>query len=346
MVKYHGGLAKQGELDFSSNINPLAPPGFVIKLIKGCEYSMYPDYTYANLRRTVAAFNGVSDEEVTPVNGASEGLYASLMVARLLGMRRCLIVSPNYGDLEFEEYCRLIGLRVNHHLMPHSDSSYMLGDVKAEGSDVVLLSNPSNPTGILHSRGELIDVINNAGLVIVDEAYINLSVNPSMSLMGSGYGNLIVVRSLTKEIGLPGLRIGYVYTPNAQVMRLMRTVLPSWNVNSCADEVARGVYGRYSSEYVSFLEESRREVARLRDYLVNGLIELGFRVYESAVNFILVEAPIEANRLYEALLNKGIVVRVPKGFVGLGGKHVRIAVRGINDEERLIEEIKRILNGV
>ena len=346
MVKYHGGLAKRGELDFSSNINPLAPPGFVTGLIKECGYSTYPDYTYADLRSVVATFNGVSDDEVTPVNGASEGLYASLMVAKLLGMRGCLIVSPNYGDLEFEEYCRLIGLKVTHHLMSHSDSSYVLGDVKAKKDDVVLLSNPSNPTGTLHSRGELTSVINNAGLVIVDEAYINLSVNPSVSLMGSGYSNLIVVRSLTKEIGLPGLRIGYVYTPNAQVMELMQTVLPSWNINSCADEVTRGVYGKYSSEYASFLEESRREVSRLRGYLVNGLAELGFRVYESAVNFILAEAPIEANRLYEVLLNKGIVVRVPKGFVGLGSKHVRIAVRGINDEVRLIEEVKGILNGV
>ncbi|WP_291767470.1 pyridoxal phosphate-dependent aminotransferase [Caldivirga sp. UBA161] len=344
-MKYHGGLTKRGELDFSSNINPLAPPGFVTRLIKECEYSTYPDYTYADLRSAIAAFNGVGDGEVTPVNGASEGLYASLMVARLLGMRRCLIVSPNYGDLEFEEYCRLIGLRVTHHLMPHGDSSYVLGDVKAQRDDVVLLSNPSNPTGALHGRGELINVINDAGLVIIDEAYINLSVNPSMSLMGSGYSNLIVVRSLTKEIGLPGLRIGYVYTPNAQVMELMRTVLPSWNVNSCADKVARGVYGEYSGEYVSFLEESRREVSRFRSFLVNGLIELGFKVYESTVNFVLAEAPIESSKLYESLLNKGIVVRIPKGFMGLGGKHVRIAVRGINDEERLIEEVKRILNG-
>jgi len=344
-VKYHGGLAKRGELDFSSNINPLAPPGFITGLIKECEYSTYPDYTYADLRGAVARFNGVSEDEVTPVNGASEGLYASLMVARLLGKRRCLIISPNYGDLEFEEYCRLIGLKVNHHIMPHSDSSYLLGDVKAQDDDVILLSNPSNPTGTLHSRGELINLVNDAGLVIVDEAYINLSVDPSMSLIGSRYSNLIVVRSLTKEIGLPGLRIGYVYTPNTQVMGLMRAVLPSWNVNSCADKVAREVYGKYSGEYSSFLEESRMAVSRLRGILVNGLVELGFRVYESAVNFVLAEAPIEASKLYEALLNKGIVVRMPKGFVGLGGKHVRIAVRGVNDEERLIEEIKRILNG-
>ncbi len=345
MVKYHGGLVKRGEVDFSSNINPLAPPSFITGLIKECDYSTYPDYTYTDLRNLIASFNGVSADEVTPVNGASEGLYASLMAAKLLGMERCLIISPNYGDLEFEEYCRLIGLKVNHHLMPHDDSSYVLGIVEAQRSDVVLLSNPSNPTGALHSREELANVINDAGLVIVDEAYINLSSNPSMSLMGGKYSNLIVVRSLTKEIGLPGLRVGYVYTPNTQVMELMRAILPSWNVNSCADEVVRGIYGKYSSEYTSFLEESRREVSRLRSFLVNGLTELGFRVYESAANFILVEAPIDAGILYKALLNRGIVVRLPEGFVGLGGKHVRIAVRGINDEERLIEEVRRILNG-
>ncbi|MFP3239381.1 MAG: aminotransferase class I/II-fold pyridoxal phosphate-dependent enzyme [Caldivirga sp.] len=345
-MKIHGGLAKPGILDFSSNLNPLAPPGFVIELIRGCDYSTYPDYDYAELRATIARFNGVNEDEVVPTNGASEGLYASLMVARLLGLRGCVIVSPNYGDLEFEYYCRLIGFRVTHHVMPHGESSFTLGDVKAGEGEVVLLSNPSNPTGTLHSRDELLEIADAAGLLIVDEAYINLSDDPSMSLMGSGHGKVVVVRSLTKELGLPGLRVGYLYSTNDHLVKLVRAILPSWNVNSCADEVVKGVYGKYAEAYSAFLRESRTEIPRLREFLVNGLSELGFRVYASRANFILAEAPIDAERLYGELLNRGIAIRTPRGFIGLGGRHVRIAVRGVEHEERLISEVKGILSRV
>lgn len=345
-MKIHGGLAGPGIIDFSSNINPLAPPGFIIKLIRDCDYSTYPNYAYPDLVSSIAKFNGVKDYEVVPVNGASEGLYASIMAAKLTGFSECIIVSPNYGDLEFEEYCRLIGFKVKHHLMPHDESSYILGDIKASRDDVVMLSNPNNPTGSLYSRVELLDIANEAGLLIVDEAYINLSDDPSMSLMGSGHSNVVVVRSLTKELGLPGLRIGYVYSPNERLMGVIRTILPSWNVNSCAAKIAEATHSEYANVYISFLERSRAEISELRKILTSGLTDAGFRVYNSRVNFVLAEAPTSAERLYRELLNRGITIRLPRGFIGLGDRHVRVAVRGINDVQRLIREIKGIMAGV
>lgn len=332
-------------MDFSSNINPAAPPRFINEALAECDYTHYPDYAYAELSRAIAKFHGVEQARIIPVNGASEGLYASILVAKLLGFHKCAIISPNYGDLEFEEYCRILGLKATHWVMEAVGDSYRLGSVEVNKDQVVVLSNPNNPTGVLLLKNDIIAIAQSSGLLIVDEAYINLSDDPSQSVVGLDADNVVVVRSLTKELGLPGLRLGYVYSANSKVIETMRLVLPSWNVNSCAERVGILTFSKYANDYAYFLKESRRLIFELRRVLMDGLLGLGFRVFKSSANYLLAEAPISAETLYSKLLKRGIVIRRPIGFVGLSDRHVRIAVRGLSDVERLISAIKEILRG-
>ncbi len=338
LLRFHGGSANV-RLDFSTNLNPMGTPDFVVNIVRNCTYGRYPDYNYTALRSTIAKAYGLNADEVVPVNGASEGLYASIAASSLMGIKRCATLSPNYGDSELAALCTLLGMRV--------DRCLMFDGLKCpvDKGSLIILSNPNNPTGTLLNRDSVVELASKAGLAIVDEAYINLSDDPTQTVIGIDEEGIVVVRSLTKELALPGLRLGFIWSRNARFMNIVKSMLPSWNVNSCAEAVGVAIHGEYWGQYTRFLEESRKVIRPLREFLARGLSELGFKVMESRANFILSEAPIKASELYERLLRRGIAVRVPVGFFGLSERHIRISVKPLPDEEELLRAIREVFEG-
>ena len=111
--------------------------------------------------------------------------------------------------------------------------------MRKRGLKSLLVINPGNPTGQLFSLEEMIDFLHQAKdmeLVIVDESFIDFAGDPIPSLLhvAGRFSNLLLVRSMSKHCGVPGLRLGYCYSENLYVLNRMRQFIPTWNVNTLA----------------------------------------------------------------------------------------------------------------
>jgi len=350
-VRVHGGRAPPGFHDFSTPLNPLGTPEFVEELISEAVklkvYRSYPDYEYRELREAIASFYGFSPESVIPLNGAAEALYLAVLTFR---PRIAVAIEPTFGD--HSALFRATNIpEVSVILRELEDSFALPVDAlsvleKLPEESLLILSNPNNPTGLLLRRSDVLKLAERfRGVVIVDEAFIELSDNPSESVLrdAEASGNLVVVRSLTKTLAVPGLRIGFVVAPR-KLAELLEAVRQPWNMNAIAAYVASRLLKEYSSELSKFLDRSRSVVISERGYLSEAMRALGIRVYSSAAPYILARLP--KTRLYElsgCLTEHRVVLRDASSFKSLTPYHFRASVKLREENEILIEALRRCL---
>ena len=208
----------------------------------------------------------------------------------------------------------------------------MLGEAKPRA---VFLCNPNNPTGYLTPQEALDGIRNAAGdaLLVLDEAYQTFIEAGRSTLRFDEQASVIYLRSMTKDYGLPGLRLGYAAGP-ADIIDNLRKVLPPWNVNAPAQAAGAWVLDRDAA-----LKQSLKKLRTARDYLMRETAALGFTVMPSEANYFLVKVGNGA-ACRRDLLKHGIMVRDCASF-GLPA-YVRIAARALPDCRRLVTALKRL----
>jgi threonine-phosphate decarboxylase len=328
-----GGEPPGGFLDFSANINPLGPPEGALyaaqKALIG-EASTYPDVCYPELRAALAGYLGVPEEAVLPTNGGAEALFlAARVAAEERPGGKAVILDPTFS--EYAVAARAAGLGFESRVARRRESGFRL-DPSAlddlDGVSAVFLCNPNNPTGELTPREDVLDVLNrtrSAGTtLVVDEAFADFA--PGESVADVMDERLYVARSFTKFFAMPGLRLGCLVARDPE---LARPFQPSWSVNVAA--AAAGIAAAGDTEYA---RNTLEVVARRRGELVSALRRLsGLDVYGGAANFLLLRGP---EGLPERLARRGVLVRGCAPFPGLGPRFSRIAVRGAEENERLV----------
>jgi len=351
VVRAHGGRAPPDFHDFSTPLNPLGTPEFVEELISEAVklkvYRSYPDYEYRELREAIASFYGVSPESVIPLNGAAEALYLVVLAFR---PRVAVSIEPTFGD--HSALFRTIGIyEVSIILREMEDSFALPVDTlsvleKLPEESLLILSNPNNPTGLLLRRSEVLELAARfKGIVIVDEAFIELSDDPSESVLRDAEAseNLVVVRSLTKTLAVPGLRIGFVVTPR-RLAELLEAARQPWNLNAVAAYVASKLLKEYGSELVEVLDKSRSVVTSERGYLSAAMKALRIRVYSSAAPYILARLPkTRLHKLSDCLAEHKVVLRDASSFKSLTPYHFRASVKLRGENEILIEVLRKCL---
>ncbi|MFP4202197.1 MAG: pyridoxal phosphate-dependent aminotransferase [Candidatus Acetothermia bacterium] len=340
------GIDPDELIDFSANTNPLAPPEELEELIAGEIGSLrhYPDDRYEKFRKSVAGFltdrleMEIRPESVIPGNGSVEVFRLILRLLAAEGAERVLIPFPTFSEYGLQS--RLFGLDVER---KKYEKVLGLGESELEDYDLVFLCNPNNPTGKLRPARRLAEFAARCReaevFVVLDEAFIELS-DPGESLTGlvSERPNLGVVRSLTKEFTIPGLRVGYGVFSKELANRLEK-LRPSWNLNRFADLVGR----RFLKEERELLHESRKYLARERDWLTEEIDGLGFSLYPSSTNFLLLDAePVgrRADKLVNRCLDHKVLIRNAHSFYGLDEWHVRVAVKRREENRKLVESLK------
>ncbi len=318
-------------IDFSVNTNPIGPPNFLTP----CSFLEYPDHEYKDLRHAVAEFYGIDD--VVPVNGASEALS---ILPLIMKPSKIITVAPSYGD--YEERSLALGIPHEYIFMHNDGSSFSIREMPPLGDNIMLyISNPNNPTGSGIGLTKLISIAESInGFLVVDEAYIELSTIDTV--LGKGPENIVVIRSFTKSLSMPGLRIGFLYSRNDYIMKKIRTLLPSWNINSCADELVTTLLSQYGVQYRNYIEASRQYIKLGAAQLINGMKRLGLAVFETTANYLLVKSPLDAVELTRRLIREGILIRPAHTFMGLGPTYFRVAVKDKASNEVLLNAFSRI----
>jgi threonine-phosphate decarboxylase len=307
----HGGSCDPGVLDFSANLNPLGPPRAVRELLAGdllAAAGRYPSADARELCAAIARHHGVPRESVIAGNGASELLY---LIARCFAGRRAFVQVPAFT--EYEDACLAHGVE-------------LVSDPRA--ADAVFLGNPASPGGELVAAGEWVET---PGTLIVDESFMGFTdERESLVRRAARDPRCIAVRSLTKLYAIAGLRAGYAIADPDRV-RELRAVQPPWSVNQIAAEASIAALADRA-----YLDETRLRVAELRTELAAGLALLGLEPSRSATNYLRCSVP-DAAALCTELLRRGIAARDCSSFSGLApNRHVRFAVRGRADNERLL----------
>jgi len=352
MFKGHGGHIKHiinhgnnGILDFSASINPLGYPENVRKVIleNFDDILHYPDIDCTSLRKYIGQKVGRPEDEIIVGNGSTELFY---LIPRALKPAKGIIFQPTFS--EFAEALKCSHAEVINSILKKADKfcfTYRKEYFDDKEIGMVFLCNPNNPTGQLVEKAVILSMVKQHPTItfVIDEAFIDFVEEPEKYSVIHEAGtlrNLIVVRSLTKFYGFPGLRIGYLAAHADLIIKMMEYKEP-WSVNALAQCAAMTAL-----EDEEFFSRSREFMFTERLYLFHELSGIqGLSPYKPTANYIFVRIntnDMPSSLLCEQLLEHGIAVRDCSNFIGLNDKHFRIAVRTRKENMMLVSTLKTL----
>ena len=331
------GLAPEEILDFSVSSNPFPPPTQVREILNTIAIDRYPDSEATELRQCLSERLGVAPVNLLVGSGSTELIR---LIALTYFRRRdpVLILEPTFG--EYEVACQIAGSRTfkqwakaEEDFAPRIEEAVSL--IRRHHPAGVFICNPNNPTGQYLFRQELEKILDACGdgLFILDEAFVALADESWSSLDLVSRDNIIIVRSMTKDYALAGLRLGYAVA-SQEVIDSLRRVCPPWNVNVVAQKA--GVIALRDEGY---LEQCKKKIGEAKQFLIAEFHRLGFTSVPSRTNFFLLEVG-NGERFRSALLRHGILVRDCASF-GLP-EYVRIAPRTMPECQKLIAIIRAL----
>lgn len=331
MIEGHGDDAykyKAIKINFSSNVyNHVDHSGLHQHLFQQMEsIRTYPEPEPYSLEKVLAERFHLSSEEVCVTNGATEAIY---LIAQTFRNQISAILMPTFS--EYADACRLHG----HKVVP----IYNLNRLPDRGR-LIWLCNPNNPTGEVREKEVLTACIkqNPQLIFIMDQSYEFFTQKALLTAKEAAeFPNVILLHSMTKRFAVPGLRLGYI-TACKELLHEIRTQRMPWSVNQLAIEA--GHYLLSSSQYDIDISLLLREKERL----VQSLLSIGgMEIWPSDTHYMLVQLRMgKAAALKEYLATEqGILIRDASNFEGLNEHFFRIATQTPEENDKLVESIKK-----
>ena len=324
------GFSPNEILDFSVNSNPYGPSPEVRHALASVPLERYPDRESLALRRAVAAHHGVSLQSILPTNGTAELIWL-IALAYLRPGDRVLLLGPTFG--EYANASAIMGADVHTWIaLPEDHFAFQPDAITRQLDEVyyrlVFLCTPNNPTGqTLPSR-----VLEGwadryaATLFVVDEAYLAFAADIS-SALEIDQPNVLVMRSMTKDYALAGLRLGYA-VGHERIIHALRKTQPPWSVNAMAQAA-----GLAALNALAYYEHCWQKIRHHKAEFTARLATAGFPPIPSETHFFLL--PVKNGAKFRSkLMKKGIQVRDCASF-GLPD-YVRIATRLPEENERFL----------
>ena len=329
------GISPESVLDFSVSINPFGPPPGISEALANTSIEHYPDSEASELKQLLAKKLGISPENLIIGSGSTE-LIRLITAAYLEPNDLVIIPQPTYG--EYQTACHLANV---HILEPpvfkepdfQVDITELTKLLQKYRPKAIFLCNPNNPTGQYMNKEQVLQIMSSSRdtLIILDEAYIAFTENAWVSVDLINRGNLVILRSMTKDYALAGLRLGYAIAAEP-IISILKRVRPPWNVNTVAQKA-----GIVALNADSYLKGCYNKIRKAKNFLIKELERLGLSPLPSETNFFLVKVG-NATAFRQALLKKGVLVRDCTSF-GLP-QYMRMAPRSLPECQKLIEAIK------
>jgi threonine-phosphate decarboxylase len=335
-------------VDFCFIANPYYPTAEMLDNLQRSLPNLIKSYPSSNpllSQQHLGAVLNVDPERLIIGNGATE----LIALIKLTLIDRIAVPIPTFG--EYIEKMKDLRDAELYALNPEDRYQLRLDDylawVNKRKLSCLLVINPGNPTGQFIPLEEMVEFLHRARdmeLVIVDESFIDFAGDPIPSLLpiADQFTNLLIVRSMSKHCGVPGLRLGYCYSANLYILNRLRRFLPTWNLNTLAQY------------FLSLLPDADAAYHKGRKRLIGDVKQLyedlrmipQLEVYPTGANFLLfkVQNGMTARELQMRLLvEHEMYVRDCSNKLGMDAFHIRVASQGREKDQRLVQALRTLL---
>ena len=335
--------------DFCYLVNPYFPSQRLLAELNANFCTLLTEYPSGMRVNTLLAskFTGVKEEFIVPGNGAAELIKA--LMENTEG--KVGVIYPT-----FEEYPNRLNPEQLVVFKPENkDFRYNSSDLISFYADkeikTLLVINPDNPSGNFITLDEiciLADFCKKNGIrLIMDESFVDFSKDyKNNSLLHNNlleaYPNMVVMKSISKSYGVPGLRLGFLASADTDLIKQIKKSVSIWNINSFAEYFMQ-IFSKYESDYV----KAQNKFLNERDFLESELSKIKYlRVIPSQANYILCEVlqPYTSSYLVLRVLKEhNILLKDCSGKNGFDNRSfIRIAVKNHDDNARLVDALKNI----
>lgn len=336
------GISENQILDYSANISPLGIPSHIKKaMVDAIEGTInYPDPDCTALREAIGRQDGVEPDCVTCGNGGADLLYRLAF-----GLKPKKVLLPVPAFVEYEEAMTAAGARMVYETM--DEDFHIREDMTeriTEDTDLVILCNPNNPTGLLTPRRQVLAVLERAKemhcRVLVDECFLEICREEEQYTVKSylkEYPNLMILKSFTKLYAIPGVRLGYLLCADREVIAQVNRAGQAWSVSHIAQ--CAGVAALSHPEYkAAVIDAVEKELIYMKKEMAN----LPLTLYDGRANYLFFRTP-GVTDLDRRLESRGIMIRNCSNYVNLGNDYWRIAVKTHEENVILLRELRQAL---
>lgn len=343
MHKHGGDIYRNIDvIDYSANINPGGLPDKVIAAaIEGVKLSThYPDVECQELRAAIAKEEGLNMDYIRCGNGAADVIFSLVLAVK---PKKALLIAPSF--YEYEQALRAVDCQISYYYLEEENDFVPQDDMLEainDELDILFVCNPNNPTGVLLDTAfleRILDKCNECNiLMVIDECFNDLIDEPDKYTMKARLESnkrLFILKAFTKIYAMPGLRLGYGLSSDNEIINKMILVSQPWSVSIPAQKA--GLAALEEKEYV---KETMAEIGAEKKILLQGLKELGIKTYGAGANYIFFKA---SESFDKECLEKKIMIRDCSNYEGLTKGYYRIAVRGHEDNQKLLETFAQIM---
>ncbi|MFV0199813.1 histidinol-phosphate transaminase [Empedobacter falsenii] len=296
----------------------------------------YPDPFQRKVKSILSEIKNFPTDQILLSNGSDEVLDLIFRAFCEPNQDNVIAISPSYGMYIF--LANLNAVEYRKSLLNESDFQPNIEDIFSkvdENTKMIFLCSPNNPTGEIIKREAILEIVNSFnGLVIIDEAYIDFATEPSWIEEINNYPNVIVMQTLSKAVGLAGIRLGILYA-SQEIVEVLNKIKPPYNINQLTQLKAIEILSDYEKVVAAI-----NTIVQQKEVLENALTEISFveKIYPSDANFILIKVD-NANERYDQLVEKGIVIR-NRNNDDLCKNCLRITVGTEEENGKLVQVLK------
>lgn len=298
-------------------------------------YNRYPDPLQNELKECLAPIKGVRPEQIFLGNGSDEAIDLVFRVFCEPAVDNVVAIAPTYG---MYEVCADIN-DVDYRSVLLSDNFELNADKLLEAADehtkLIFLCSPNNPSGNDLNRKEIVKIIENfSGIVVIDEAYSDFSSQKNFREELDKYSNIIVLNTFSKAWGCAAIRLGMAFA-SREIIGLFNKVKYPYNVNELTQKLAIDMLKKRFD-----IDKWVKTLLRERTQVMTAFSELEIceMVFPTNANFFLARVK-EANRVYDYLVQRGIIVR-NRSKVALCGDCLRVTVGTPQENNQLLAALR------
>lgn len=301
------------------------------------DFNRYPDPYQSALKEEISKIKTVRPTQIFLGNGSDEAIDLLYRAFCNPGKDNVILLPPTYGMYEVsaninDVEIRKVSLTEDFQLQP--EKILAAADTN---SKILFICSPNNPSANKAKREDVLFLLKNfKGLVVVDEAYIDFSDEPSFTTELDNFPNLLVMQTFSKAWGLASLRLGMAFG-SEEIIRILNKIKPPYNISGLTQETVLTAITNKTK-----VDQMIQEILEERDFLQSELKKLAFvqKIHPSHANFLLVKIP-NANQVYDELIEQKVIVR-NRAKVLLCEDCLRITVGTREENEKFLEALKKV----